>query len=233
MAFSPQAARGVGPDWSKTIGLIPPCVPPWLVEHIIGLSQLADGISPITWIAAERWPSHHRVQDVFRRLWERALCFPLDVRLLLVIILWPWCGSALGCSQHWGAELRHKQTRPWMLYCWPTGSGPQRSPPCFTLSYYVSQQSPLLFNLVCAESPIPCNLKSPYCFVEIIIFDVTFSWVTEKLQGNTSNAHRRNCMSLNERSLCFFSTNIGQEWEVDRPRKGLEATERLGFRILI
>lgn len=161
----------------------------------------------------QRWPSHHGVQDVVRWLWDRALCFPLDVRLLLVIILWPWGGAALGCSQHWEAELRHKQTRPWMLYHWTTGSNPQWSLPRFSLSYYVSQQSPLLFNLVCVESSTPCNLKNPYCFVEIM-FDISFSWVTEKLQGNTSYAHRRNCMSLNECSLYFFSANIGQEWEV-------------------
>lgn len=37
--------------WSKTIRLIPPCSPPWFVEHSIGLSQWAHGISlvPSDW----------------------------------------------------------------------------------------------------------------------------------------------------------------------------------------
>lgn len=41
----------------------------------------------------------------------------------------------------------------------------------------MNQQSPQWYNLVYVESFIPCNLKNPYHFVEVIIFDISFHWV--------------------------------------------------------
>lgn len=50
---TPHTAIGMAPDWSKAIRLIPPCFPPWLVEHIIGLGQWAHGISLVTQVGSE------------------------------------------------------------------------------------------------------------------------------------------------------------------------------------
>lgn len=49
----PTHSYGIDPEWSKPIRLIPPHFPRWLVENVIGLSQLAHGIFLITWIGSE------------------------------------------------------------------------------------------------------------------------------------------------------------------------------------